>query len=189
MKYLPCPVETFLEPTLEVARNLLGALLVRYKEDALIVGRIVECEAYLSDDEACHAARGKTRRNAPMFGPPGTAYVYLVYGMYHCFNVVCAEPGVPEAVLIRAVEPVEGFPAESVRRLRRLCSGPGRLCRTFELTSDLSGTPLQAPPVVLACGGLEQGETIVAAPRIGIRKGKTKPWRFYVKENPYVSQP
>jgi len=181
----PLPRDFYLQPTLDVARNLLGAFIVRELDGKRLVARIVETEAYLAEDPACHASRGKTRRNAPMFGSPGTAYVYLIYGMYHCFNAVCAEEGAPEAVLIRAAEPLEGFgkPVDL-----RLLAGPGKLCKTLELKAALCGHDLRLPPVRLVEGDLVAAEKILERPRVGIKQATDRLWRYCIAGSPALSR-
>ncbi|MEA3340646.1 MAG: DNA-3-methyladenine glycosylase [Chloroflexota bacterium] len=198
MSYLPR--DFFARDTLAVARELLGQRLVRLLDggDKRLSGRIVEVEVYVGEnDEACHASRGRTERNAPMFGPPGHAYVYFVYGMHHCFNVVTEREGFPAAVLIRALEPLEGI--ELMRKLRGgrpdlpLTSGPARLCQALDIDRRLDGADLCTPGALLF---LERAaaipdENVVAGPRIGVRGDEaalTAPWRFYVQDNRYVSR-
>ncbi|MHB0912011.1 MAG: DNA-3-methyladenine glycosylase [Armatimonadota bacterium] len=191
MSATPLPREFYLQGTLEVARALLGKVLVHETEVGLLAGRIVETEAYLADDPACHASRGMTRRNASMFGEPGHAYVYFTYGMYHCMNVVTAPEGVGEAVLIRAVEPVSGIEAMAANRgtekLLNLTSGPGKLCMAFGLTREHDGLDLTRGDLTVVDDGTPPGE-IVTATRIGIRLGADSPWRFYTAGNSHVSK-
>lgn len=183
--------------TVTVAKALLGACLVHDSPQGRTVGRIVETEAYLFDgDPACHAHRGKTKRNAAMFGPPGHAYIYFVYGMYYCFNVVTAPEGVGEAVLVRALEPVEGIPLMQERRgtrdLKTLCSGPGKLVLAMGLTKELNGCPLfEGSLTIWSRSSFAAARTrveIVAARRIGITKAADLPLRFCVKGSPFVSR-
>lgn len=151
-------------PTVEVARDLLGKILV-YQQHA---GRITEVEAYLaSGDKAAHSSRGRTRRTEVIFGPPGHAYVYLVYGMHECFNVVVEEEGTPGCVLIRAVEN---------------CSGPGRLTRAMGIDRSHYGADLTKGPITIRSGGLLPGESIVVTPRIGIREDKDLLLRFVLTQ-------
>lgn len=193
--------EFFLRPTRDVARDLLGALVVRELPTGRLVGRIVETEAYLHDDPACHGVREvpgvglihkQTMRNAVMFGPPGRAYVYFTYGSCFLFNVITQPQGVPEAVLIRALEPLEGV--EIMARLRRmndpraLTNGPGKLAQALAIDKALNGHDLIQPPLQLACGTPVPEHHVVATTRIGISKAVDRPWRFYEHANPWVSR-
>ena len=177
-----------------MARSLLGTKLVHFSPVGLTSGLIVETEAYLSrDDPACHAARGKTKRNAAMFGPPGRAYVYFIYGCHHCFNVVTGKEGVGEAVLIRALEPIEGLELMQERRgfdhkLENLTNGPGKLCQAMGITGDHNGASLQEYPFIIATAEHVPDEMIGVSSRIGIRRGQEKPWRFFVRGNPFLSR-
>jgi DNA-3-methyladenine glycosylase len=182
--------------TLIVARELLGKRLVRRWNGQRIAGQIVEAEAYIGqEDQACHAARGRTARNAVMFGPPGYAYVYFVYGMHHCFNVVTEREGLAAAVLIRALQPLEGLDAMLQLREGRsgvvLTNGPAKLCYALAIDRALNGTDLVAGQELW----IEQDQSIPDAavetgPRIGVRgdaRALTVPWRFWIKDNRYVS--
>jgi DNA-3-methyladenine glycosylase len=184
----------------KVARNLLGCLLVHRPggNGRQLIGRIVETEAYVGErDRACHAHAGPTPRNAVMYGPPGHAYVYFIYGMYDMLNVVCRPEGVPEAVLIRALEPLEGV--ETMRRRRRvrldthLTSGPGKLCRAFGLTRRLhDGMDLTGGVLWIASGPRQRGEAIARGPRIGVAYAGAdalRALRFWLDGNPHVSSP
>ncbi len=159
-----------------------------------IVGRIVETEAYLRDDPACHAHGGKkTGRTAVMFGPPGRSYIYLVYGMHYCFNVVTGESGVGEAVLIRALEPVAGieFMQEyrNTTELNNLCSGPGKLVSAMGMDKSLNGVDLRKEPLYIATDLRDKKQQkIVTATRIGISKGQALPLRFYLERNLFISR-
>lgn len=190
--------EFFARDTLEVARDLLGRRLVRIIDGKRVSGRIVETEGYVGEqDEASHAHPGPTSRNAPMYGPPGHAYVYLIYGMYHCFNVVTEERGYPAAVLIRALEPVEGLDAMREQRGGRpehqLTSGPGRLCQALAIDLEFDGADLCVPGARLF---LEGGDPVpsgcvATGPRINVRGDRAAvsiPWRFYVVRNRHVSR-
>jgi DNA-3-methyladenine glycosylase len=165
-----------------VALGLLGAYLVHDGPAGRQVGRIVETEAYVGPhDRASHASRGRTARTALMFGPPGLAYVYLVYGMYHCLNVVTESEGFPAAVLVRALEPVAGIALAT--------SGPGRLCRALGVDRRYNGADLTAGALYLAAGARPTGP-VVAGPRVGVAYAgawRHKPWRFYLRDSPWVS--
>jgi DNA-3-methyladenine glycosylase len=188
----PIPRSFYLQDTVDAARSLLGKLLVHRTEDGIVVGRIVETEAYLRDDPACHASRRMTPRNAVMFGEPGHAYIYFTYGMHHCFNVVTAPEGIGEAVLIRAVEPAEGIDLMEMRRgtdkLTNLTSGPGKLCQAFGLDRRQNGLDLVASALMIMDDGSAPPSEIVTTTRIGIRQGVDKPWRFYTAGNLHVSK-
>ena len=197
----------FARDTLTVARELLGQRLVRVLDGKRVSGRIVEVEAYVGDgDQACHASRGRTRRNATMFGPPGHAYVYFIYGMHYCLNVVTEREGYPAAVLVRALEPLEGIERMRARRGGRpdaqLTSGPARLCQALGIDLRFDGADLCASDALLFIeddaavpdGSAEaspRSEAIATGPRIGVRGDEvalTVPWRFYVRDNRYVSR-
>ena len=200
------PAAFFAADTVSVARALLGAVLVSESPQGRTAGRIVETEAYLCDDAACHASRGPTVRNQAMFGPPGRSYTYLIYGMYHCFNVVTGPAGTGEAVLIRALEPLEGLALMASRRgtdaPRALCSGPGKLVIALGIGSLPNGSDLRKAPLRLLpasaypwTGG--PGGGIVSAPglgnvkvttRIGITKDAHLPLRFYLEDSPFISR-
>jgi DNA-3-methyladenine glycosylase len=180
------PSSFYARPALTVARELLGTHLVLEEGRARRVGRIVETEAYIGEhDLACHAAKGLTPRTEVLFGPPGRAYVYLIYGMHHCFNVVTEAPGVAAAVLVRAVEPVEGFPPET-----RL-DGPGRLCRAFGITLAHNRLDLQASPLYLTAGEAVAEGKVARGPRVGVDYAgpwADEPFRLWVKDSRHVSK-
>jgi DNA-3-methyladenine glycosylase len=180
--------------TEEVACGLLGCCLCHETEEGLVSGIIVETEAYLSrNDPACHASRGMTRRNATMFGPPGHAYIYFIYGNHYCFNIVTGPKGLGEAVLIRAVEPVSGLDLMYYRRgkvesITDLTSGPGKLCQAFAIDKKLDGHDLRNKPLFI-CGKSTVGDRqIVVTPRIGISSAKDKKLRFIISGNKYLSR-
>jgi DNA-3-methyladenine glycosylase len=176
--------------TVEAAKELLGCLLVHDSPQGRTAGIIVETEAYLCDDEACHASRGMTKRNKPMFGPPGTAYVYFTYGMHYCFNIVTNQEGVGEAVLVRALEPLEGIDLMRKRRqktaLKDLCSGPAKLVEALGITLEHNGHDLSKPPLRIQRRSTKS--PVHTTTRIGITKAISAPLRFYLKDNPYVSR-
>jgi DNA-3-methyladenine glycosylase len=188
----------FARDTLIVARSLLGRRLVRLLDEKRLSGRIVEVEAYIGEhDEASHARPGRTARNAPMYGPPGHAYVYLIYGMYHCLNVVTEREGFPAAILIRGLEPLEGLEVMRERRGGRpdeqLTSGPGRLCEALAVDRQFDGADLCGPDarLLLEVGEPVSDDGVSVGPRINVRGNETAVnalWRFYVEGNRHVSR-
>jgi DNA-3-methyladenine glycosylase len=184
----------YARPTLDVARDLIGKTLYRQTSDGVTAGVIVETEAYIAAiDPAAHGFRGKTPRNAAMFGPPGHAYVYFTYGMHCCLNVVTEDEGAAAAVLLRAIEPTIGLPLMRVRRGERiadrdLARGPGRLCAAMALTTADNGLLLEGNALWLtATPGFPPDAPIVATPRIGITQAADWPWRFVLADSPWVS--
>ncbi len=196
----PLPRSFYLRPTLEVAPRLLGKLFVRLTSSALLIGRIVEVEAYCMDDPASHTFRGRTKRNDVMFLQGGHLYVYFTYGMHYCANVVTEREGIGEAVLIRAVEPITGietmmknrFPSHTISSqiLRQLTNGPAKFCEAYGLTKQHNGVDL-----VLSDSGIfitenpsKQRFSIAKSERIGIRNGKERLWRFFIKNSEWLSR-
>jgi DNA-3-methyladenine glycosylase len=178
-------------PTVDVARNLLGQVLVSVTPDGCTAGRIVETEAYLgADDPASHAARLRTGRVEAMWGEPGIAYVYRSYGIHAMLNVVTEPLGTTGAVLIRALEPALGVELMRARRGvdddRLLCSGPGKLCQALAISLDLHGTDLVTSDRLWISPG-ESPRDVSTSGRIGISRGQAHPWRFWVTGNPHVS--
>jgi DNA-3-methyladenine glycosylase len=171
-------------PAETVARELLGTLLAHRVDGDLRVGRIVEAEAYLGPhDLAAHSARGRTARTEVMFGPPGHAYVYLIYGIYNCLNVVTEPEGHASAVLIRALEPIQSIEGST--------KGPGLLCRALAIDRRLNGHDLLSDDFFVAATDRSEPFTIVARPRIGVDyagEWAAKPLRFYIEGNPFVSR-
>jgi DNA-3-methyladenine glycosylase len=171
----------------EVAPDLIGVTLL---VDS-VGGVIVEAEAYDHEDPAAHGYRGRTERNASMFGPPGHAYVYRSYGIHWCLNLVCEDEGVASAVLLRALEPTHGI--ELMRRRRGLenprvlCSGPGRLCQALGVTRAHDGLALDVPPFEL---GPRRGDAdVIRGPRVGITQAADRPWRYGLAGSGFLSRP
>lgn len=187
------PKEFYLRKTVLVAKELIGAYLVRTYEDDLIVGKIVETEAYLGfKDPACHSYKGRTERCKVMFEEGGVFYVYFIYGFYNCLNVVTEKKGIPEAVLIRALEPVEGI--EIMKKLRNgkenLTKGPGVLCEALKIDRSFNGHSVLKKPLQIFKPS-EKNFEICQAKRIGVDyAGKAREWklRFYLKGSPFVSK-
>jgi DNA-3-methyladenine glycosylase len=186
----------FQRPTLEVARNLIGKVLVRRVRGRNLAGKIVETEAYVGPhDLACHASKGKTSRTSIMFEAGGCAYVYMIYGFYFCLNAVTEAEDYPAAVLIRAVEPLDHL--NVMRKFRKypdrdtnIASGPGKLCMAMGIDKTLNGEDLTGDTLWIEDRRLAVGR-IVVSPRIGVDYAgeyKDKPWRFYVEGNPHVSR-
>jgi DNA-3-methyladenine glycosylase len=183
-----------------VAKEILGAYLHRIINGIELIGKIVETEAYGVGDAACHAFRGKTSRNAIMFDEGGFSYIYFTYGMHFCFNISTNVAGIAEAVLIRAVEPIAGI--EQMRSMRpkahidrELTSGPGRLCQAFGLTREQNAMDLvESDELFITRGKPDDRSSGVSAnligvsTRIGINVAQEFPWRFFIKENEYVSR-
>jgi DNA-3-methyladenine glycosylase len=170
----------------DVAPELVGATLL---VDG-VGGVIVEVEAYDHEDPAAHGFRGRTQRNASMFGPPGHAYIYRSYGVHWCLNLVCEEEGVASAVLLRALEPTSGLTAMRDRRglddPRLLCAGPGRLCQALAVTREHDGLPLDRAPFELRARAREP--EVVAGPRIGITHAADRPWRYGLAGSKFLSR-
>jgi DNA-3-methyladenine glycosylase len=189
----PLPQSFYDRSTELVARGLLGAILECHAPNGVAAGRIVETEAYLGEhDLACHAAAGRTARTAPLYGAPGIAYVYFIYGMYWCFNAVTRAEHEPSAVLVRALEPVQGL--ELMRSRRRtarrdieLTNGPGKLCLALGIDGRMNWTPLQGPPLVIRRGEAVPDRDVVVTPRIGITQAADWPLRWYIRDSAYVS--
>jgi len=189
------PRDFYKRPTLEVAGDLLGKVLVHRTSGGTAAGMIVEVEAYIGeDDPACHAAPGPTNRNEPLYGEPGIAYVYLNYGLHCLVNAVTEEAGRPAAVLLRALEPVDGIRLMTRRRapdgrhvaVQDLCRGPGNLTRALGITLAENRLDLTAGQLYIEDRGLEP-DRVAWGPRIGIRVGADRPWRCWVAGNLSVS--
>jgi DNA-3-methyladenine glycosylase len=189
----PLATRFYDRPTELVARELLGAVLQCTTPEGVTRGRIVETEAYLGpDDPACHAAAGLTARTAHLFGPPGMAYVYFIYGMYWCFNAVTRERGHGAAVLVRAVSPIDGVELmrrrrPKVRNDRDLTNGPGKLCMAMGIVGAMSGASLRDGPIVIRAGEPVADAAVEVTPRIGIRQAAEWPLRYLIRDDPYAS--
>ncbi|MCX6121763.1 MAG: DNA-3-methyladenine glycosylase [Ignavibacteriales bacterium] len=211
----PLPRSFYLRPTLQVARDLLGKYIVRKIGSKLLIGKIVEVEAYCKGDPASHAFRGRTKRNDVMFWEGGHLYVYFTYGMHFCSNVVTGNEGIGEAVLIRAVEPIAGIEvmtenrkkhlssgvveplSEKKKKLRRdsipdtlrnLTNGPAKFCQAFSIARKKNGLDLLDSEIIIIDAKTIPSSSIARTARIGIRSGLEKKWRFFVKRNPWVSK-
>ena len=190
----------YARPTLDVAKDLIGKLLIHRTPEGTAAGRIVEVEAYIGeDDPACHAAPGPTERNAPLYGPPGLAYVYLNYGLHYLVNAVTEEEGSPAAVLIRALEPVQGLALMRHRRSsarwrkgkpvppdHELCRGPGNLTAALGITLAQNRIPFTRRPLTIEDDGFEARQ-VAWSPRIGISVGTERPWRCTLRGSRAVS--
>ena len=183
-------------PTLEVARELIGKVLVRRFENGRASGVIVETEAYIgSDDLACHASKGRTPRTQVLFGAPGRTYVYLIYGFHHLLNVVTEDEGFPAAVLIRAIEPLDGVALMRRNRphvgtVSDIGSGPGKLCQALAVDRGMNNVSVSGSTLWIADRGIDPGP-IASSPRIGVDYAglyRLKPWRFFVEGSPHVSR-
>jgi DNA-3-methyladenine glycosylase len=179
-------------PAEQIAPRLLGSLLVREVQGRRLVGRIVETEAYDQSDAASHTYRGLTPRTEVMFGPAGFLYVYFTYGMYFCCNVVCGRAGEGSAVLLRGLEPLEGDDVMTENRGGRggvnVANGPGKLCQALQIDKRLNGHDLQKAPLQLELQPTLTADKIIQTTRIGIRQAADVPWRFYIRDNAYVSR-
>jgi len=183
--------------TLDIAKALLGKYIIHNTTDGRTSGKIVEVEAYIgSKDAASHAYNDKyTSRTKVMFGQGGHVYVYLIYGIYYCLNIVTNKEGYPEAVLIRAIEPIDGIDLMKKRRgtdkFLNLCSGPGKLCIAMGISKVQNGIDLCGENLYLLSGETISPECIISTPRINIdyaKEARNYPWRFIIKDNPFVSK-
>jgi len=184
----PLGKKFFAKPTVELAKALLGKCFVFGD----LKGKIVETEAYLyRDDPACHASRNRTARNEAMFGPAGNIYVYLIYGMYHCMNIVSGKTNEGEAVLIRALEPIQGMDLMRERRgtakIENLCNGPGKLAQAFGITKEHNNLSLLSGREMQLHDSSEKPEVQVSG-RVGLTVGRELQLRFFIKGNRFVSK-
>lgn len=186
------PRSFYARTAVEVSTDLLGKVLARELDGATLRGRIVEVEAYSGEtDPGSHAFRGRTPRNRVMFGPPGYIYVYVSYGMHHCMNVVTDPEGVAGAVLLRALQPLEGISVMEERRGGRppidLCNGPGKLCQAMAITREQNGADLEGNDLWIEDDGFTP-DRLESTTRVGLSSGRDLPLRFFLPENPYVSR-
>nr|MBD3359307.1 DNA-3-methyladenine glycosylase [Candidatus Buchananbacteria bacterium] len=198
-------IDFFQKPTLKLAPALLGKYIIRQFKNQTLIGKISETEAYYgSHDLASHASKGKTKRTKLMFDQPGLAYIYLIYGMYYCFNIVTEKKDFPAAVLIRSVEPIEGLKTihknrklpivQSEKFPTRLTNGPGKFCQAFMIDKKLNGENLISSQKIYLAQNYQKTITssqIKKTKRIGIDYAgsyKNKLWRYYLKDNPFISQ-
>ena len=189
----------YLRPTLQVAQGLLGKYFIRRIGKNLLIGKIVEVEAYRSNDPASHSFRAKTNRNSVMFCEGGHLYVYFTYGMHFCANIVTGREGIGEAVLIRAVEPLVGIEVMTKNRfpnleshnhqsLKNLSNGPAKFCEAFGIARQENGLDLLDSEISITEGESIPSKLIKRSSRIGIQQGVDKKWRFFIKGNPWVSR-
>lgn len=187
----PLPRSFFARNTIEVARDLLGHLLVHATPRGRLAGRIVEVEAYRGPRDPASHAFHRTKRSEIMWGPPGTAYVYFTYGNHYCVNVVTEPEGVAGAILLRAVEPLEGIDVMRAQRGvandRALASGPGRLTKAMGIGPQHNGADLTQLPLYIA-RNRRRPVPVATSPRVGIRVATRRPWRFFIPGNPFVSR-
>jgi DNA-3-methyladenine glycosylase len=195
------PASFYARNTLEVARELLGKVLVVRTRTGTTSGRIIETEAYREGDPASHSSRGETPRSAVMFGPPGIAYVYFIYGMYEMLNFVTEPKGDAGAVLIRSVEPLDEASERIMRRRRELgraeqakpmrrfdlTAGPGKLCRAMGIKMSHNGVKLSGPAIQVVDDGFV-AESVSVSPRVGITAGTDQIWRFFITAHPFLSR-
>lgn len=187
------PYSFYMQDTCTVAKKLLGKIMLFEGDEGPVAGKVVETEAYLGlDDPSCHSARGKTKRNAVMFGPSGHAYIYLIYGIHLCFNVTSGPENSPEAVLIRALEPLEGIDVMRKNRgqdsIYNLCSGPGKLVQALGIDMSLNGISVVEGRVKFLEDPNQKPFSIVQTTRIGITKAADWPLRFYINGSRFVSK-
>lgn len=195
MLYKHLPRKFYLLDSLTVAKNLLGKILVKCKGKKLLTGKIVETEAYMGDlDPGSHAYKKYTERNKIMYDTGGLVYVYFIYGNYYCFNVVCRNKGIANAVLIRAVEPVEGISIMEMNRGKiknkyELTNGPAKLCLAFDIDKKLYGRDLTTDKEIFISKPEKNTDfETVTTKRIGLSKGGDLPYRFFIKNNPFVTK-
>lgn len=195
MNYIPLKDSFFDKNTVSVAKNLLGKVLVKNTgRNNFISGKIVEVEAYIGDhDPACHAFQKITGRSSILYEEAGTIYVYFIYGNYYCFNIVTEAKGIGSAVLIRAVEPLDGIEfmkanRPKIKKLHDLSNGPSKLCLAFDIDKKYNGKKISENGIFISNPLIHDKFEIVTSKRIGIVKGADLPYRFYIKNNPFVTK-
>lgn len=191
----PLKRKFYLNDTITVAKKLLGKVIVRKTGKKVLTAKIVETEAYIGDhDPACHAYQKITERNKILYETGGMSYVYFIYGNYYCFNVVCEEKGLGNAVLIRAVEPLTGTETMkkfrgSVKNIHELTNGPAKLCMSLDIDKKLYGADLTKTGNIYITRDAKRNDfEIITTKRIGLNVGKDFPYRFFIKDNPYVTR-
>ncbi len=193
-KAKPLPRLFYEKSVVDVAKNLLGKILVREYDNKILAGMIVEVEAYNGqNDPASHAYRGKTKRNKVMWKNPGTIYVYTIYGIHYCLNLVAEPKGIPAAILIRALQPILGIQEMMKNReiyfLKNLTNGPAKLTKALKIDIKLNGRDATVKgPLYVIDNPVKKHIDIISSSRIGIKQGKDKPWRFYIKDNEFISK-
>lgn len=195
MEHKPIEKSFFNRDTIKVAKELLGKLLFRkIGKNKYIIGKIVEVEAYMGDhDPACHAFQKTTGRSSTLYEEGGTIYVYFIYGNYYCFNIVTEKKGIGSAVLVRGVEPIEGFDfmkkfRPNVKNIYELTNGPSKFCLAFNIDKKYNGKKLSGNGIFVAYPLKNEKINIVTTKRIGIVKGAELPYRFFIKDNPFVTK-
>jgi DNA-3-methyladenine glycosylase len=191
------PLKFYQRDTLIVAEELLGKLLILNLNGSKLIGRIVETEAYIGfEDKACHVSRGKTKRNEVMFGRAGHVYIYMIYGMYHCLNIVTEKKDFPAAVLVRAIEPIQGLNKMKKNRkqdnIYKLTNGPGKLCQAMKIDRKLNGEKINSIKIHIKDDEIGiLSNNIMKTKRVGVDyagESAKLPWRFYIKNSRYISQ-
>ncbi|MCX6166270.1 MAG: DNA-3-methyladenine glycosylase [Ignavibacteriae bacterium] len=195
MRYLPLTDSFFKRDTIKVAKELLGKVIIRRNDkNKFLSGKIVEVEAYMGDhDPACHAYQKVTGRSSILYEEGGTIYVYFIYGNYYCFNIVTETKGTGSAVLIRAVEPLEGIEImkelrPKVRNIHDLTNGPSKFCMAFDIDKKFNGKKLTKDGIFISNPLKNEKFEIETTKRIGINTGKDFPYRFFIKDNPFVTK-
>jgi DNA-3-methyladenine glycosylase len=194
IKYTPIPDEFFKRDTLKVSKALLGKVLVRkFDRNTFLAGKIVETEAYIGEhDPACHAFQRVSGRSSVLYEDGGTVYVYFIYGNYYCFNIVTEKKGIGCAVLIRAVEPLEGIDImkefrPGIKKPHDLTNGPSKFCLAFDIDKKFNNVKLSKQGIFISDSPVKEKFEIKTSKRIGIVKGAELPYRFFIKDNPFVT--